>query len=116
MPTQPHDELPPLRTPAHSKQISDACSFHSQTARALDDLDSLLIAALCVLNVEEGAVDMNDDEKRQTLETLMQYGRGAVDNGKEGFEEVWKVTADYLFGYRRNVVAETEEATQEEPP
>lgn len=114
MPTQPHDERPPLRTPAHSKQTSDACRFQSQTEIALDDLDSLLIAALCVLNVEEGAVDMNDSDKMRTLETLMQYGRGAVENAKEGLEEVWKVTAGYLFGYRQAAAPEPGETAQEE--
>jgi hypothetical protein len=116
MPTQLHPEQPPQRTLEHSQQISTAVGAHTQAANALDDLDSLFVAALCVLRVEEGYRDLDEKDKIKTLETLMEYGRGTVEQGKKGLEEVWKVTSGYRFGHRQTAAAETEKAAQEETP
>jgi len=61
-------------------------SLNIKAAPALHDLDSLLIAALCVIRMKEDYTDTSEEDKEQALETLLEYGRGTVDDAKEGHE------------------------------
>jgi hypothetical protein len=47
--------------------------------------------------MEEDYTDTSEEDKRQALETLMEYGRGTVSDAQEGHKELWNITAKYLF-------------------
>lgn len=84
-------------------------------ATALQDIDGLFIAALCVVRLRAEHADASEEEKKRALETLLAYGRGAVSDAKEGHEGVWRVTARYLFGHPHaapDTGAETEHPDQ----
>jgi hypothetical protein len=51
---------------------------------------------------EEGRCrDMNDQDKKHALQTLMDYGRGALDQAQEGREEGWHFAAKHFFAQGR---------------
>jgi hypothetical protein len=79
---------------------------------ALRDIDSLLISALGLLAVEEGRIDAEYHDRKEALETLLEYGRGAVDDGQKGLAGVWHVTSEYLFSEQAD--STTNAATTEE--
>ena len=113
MPTPPHTEQPTTRTKAHQERIGSAVSLNIKAATALRDIESLFIAALCVLRMQEEYFDTSEDDKRQALETLMEYGRGAVSDATEGHEGVWHMTSGYIFGKQpEDPEAETEQPDQ----
>jgi hypothetical protein len=113
MPTQNTERLG--RSTQQQEQISSATNWDIKANIALKDLDSLLIAALCVIRMEEDYTDTSEEDKRQALETLMEYGRGAVSDAQEGHKELWNITAKYLFKGKSEdpkPVAETEQTDQ----
>ena len=69
-----------------------------KAATALRDIESLFTAALCVMRMKEDYTDTSEEDKKQALETLLEYGRGVVSDAKEGHEGVWHITAGYIFG------------------
>jgi hypothetical protein len=97
MATQPH-VAQSTRSKEHQKLIGSAVAFNNKAEIALRDLDSLLIAALTLICVEEGRIDADFEDRKGALETLLEYARCAVDDGKDGLEKLWDVTAGYLFG------------------
>lgn len=112
MPTQPDTEQSPQSATEPGEGKSSPLDYCNRAEIALRDMDSLFIAALCVVRMEGKYSDMSDDDKKQALETLMEYGRGAVDDAKRGLEELWHVTAGYLYGKKRealNSVSSTEQ-------
>jgi hypothetical protein len=113
MATQTHTEHPCPSAPEH-KERDETLNCNIKASVALQDIDSLFIAALCVLRSEEGDPDTIDKDRKQALETLLEYGRGAVSDAKAGHEGVWSVTAEYLFG-RKSTAPEAETAQPEQP-
>jgi hypothetical protein len=65
-------------------------NFNIKTDRALRDLDGLLTATLCVIRMEDQYGDTNEEDKKEALETLLEYGRGVVNDATEGPEGVWR--------------------------
>jgi hypothetical protein len=55
-------------------------------------------ASLRLVRMEEKYSDMSEDDKKEALESLLEYGRGAVADAEEGLEGEWRVTAGYLYG------------------
>jgi hypothetical protein len=111
MATQPHTEQPTKSAPEHEER-NDALNCNIKAGIALHDIDSLFIAALCVLRQKDEYSDMDEEDKSNALETLMEYGRGAVGDAKEGHQGVWRVTARHLYGQRCKApkkVAETDQ-------
>jgi hypothetical protein len=50
-----------------------------------------------VVRRQEDYNDMNEADKTQAPETLMEYGRGSVSDANEGIKGLWRVTAGYLY-------------------
>jgi hypothetical protein len=90
MATQPHTEQPSLSTPEH-KEGEDASHYNMKTEIALGELDSFLIAALCVVREEESA-DMDKNDKADTLEVLIRHARSALFDAHDGHIGVWKAS------------------------
>jgi len=111
MATQPHTE----QSSTDHEERNEALKFNIKAGTALHDIDSLFIAALCVLRQRDKYSDMSEEDKTNALETLMEYGRGAVADANEGHEGVWRVTTGHLFGRSCKApkkVAETEPPEQ----
>jgi hypothetical protein len=105
MAPQAHTKQPTTRTTEHQALINSTVGSGNKTEIALDALDSFLLAALCLVRTEEKYADTDEDDKRQALETLLEYARGAVDDGQDGLEKIWHVTAGYLFGQQPETAA-----------
>jgi hypothetical protein len=91
---------------------TEAVNLNVKTGIALHDLDGLLVAALCVLRLTDDYSDVDKEDKEQALETLLEYGRGAVSDATEGHEEVWKILAEYIFETKEDTTPATEQADQ----
>jgi hypothetical protein len=59
-----------------------------KTKSALQDVDNLLTAGLCILRAEEFCGEPGNAERMDALATLLEYGRGAVCDGKESLEDM----------------------------
>lgn len=113
MSTQPHTEQPPQSETEQGKR-KDAMNFNVKANRALRDLDGLLLAALCVIRMEEAYTDTSDEDKKQGLETLLEHARGALADADEGLEGVWRITAGYIWGSKRDAPDTVSDTVQPE--
>jgi hypothetical protein len=50
-----------------------------------------------VVRRQEGYNDMNEADKIQAPETLVEYSRGSVSDANEGIKGLWHVTTGYLY-------------------
>jgi hypothetical protein len=95
-----------------SKKRSDALDLNIKTGVALSDLRGLLVAALCVIRFDEDYTDTDEDDKKHAVETLVEFSRGTLEEATEGYEEVWKITAGYIFETKEVPEAESEQSEQ----
>jgi hypothetical protein len=90
---------------------TEAVNLNVKTETALSDLNGRLVAALCVVRFDEQYADMEEEDKKHAVETLLEFCRGVLDDAKEGHEGVWRITAEYIFATK----SEQPEAESEQP-
>jgi hypothetical protein len=91
---------------------TEAVNLNVKTETALSDLNGLLVAALCVVRFDEQYADMEEEDKKHAVETLLEFSRGVLDDAKEGHEAVWRILAAYIFATKEDTTPATEQSDQ----
>jgi hypothetical protein len=95
-----------------TEKRTEVVNLNVKTGVALSDLNGLLTAALCVVRFDEDYTDMDEEDKKRAVETLLEFSRSVLDDATEGHEEVWKFLSHFVHATTEDTAPATEQAEQ----